>query len=134
MHATVTWLEGMRFRAETESGHQLDIDSDGIAGPSPMEFILNGLGGCASIDVVMILQKGRQQVTACRCELRNERAESSPRVFTKIHAHFIVSGQDIALKQAERAVALSFEKYCSVAMMLNKTVEITQSVEVLEQQ
>ena len=134
MSAMVSWLGELHFRAVTESGHEFDIDSDGNSGPSPMEYIINGLGGCASIDVVMILQKGRQQVTACRCELRNERAESSPRVFTKIHAHFIVSGRDIALKQAERAVALSFEKYCSVAMMLNKTVEITHSVEVLEQQ
>ena len=134
MSAMVSWLGEMRFRAVTESGHEIDIDSDGGTGPTPMECIINGLGGCASIDVIMILQKGRQQVTACRCELQNERAESSPRVFTKIHANFIVSGRDIALKQAERAVALSFDKYCSVAMMLNKVVDITHSVEVVEDQ
>ena len=132
MRATVSWLGGVRFRAQPESGHEFKLDGGGDIAPSPMEYVINALGGCASIDVVMILEKGRHKVTACRCELHGERADSSPRVFTHIHAHFIVTGQKIPLPQAVRSVELSFGKYCSVTMMLNKGVQITHSVEVLE--
>jgi putative redox protein len=130
MKATVTWEDGMRHRAQTASGHEILIDGDGQAGPSSMELVISAMGGCSSIDVVMILQKGRQSVTACRCELSSERAESSPRVFTSIHAHFVVAGENLNEKHVKRAVELSLDKYCSVALMLNKAVEITHSFEI----
>ena len=127
MKAKVKWVENMTFIGRSESGHNLVFDAadEDKAAPSPMETVLMSAGCCSSVDVVSILQKARQQVTGCEVELSSERAESAPRVFTKIHLHFVVTGHDIAEKQVERAVRLSADKYCSVALMLAKGVEIT---------
>lgn len=122
----------MQLMGTSETGHGIlmDGDRDGIA-PSPMEVVLMGMGACSSIDVVDILQTGRQQVTDCEVKLSSERAEEAPRVFTKINAHFIVSGNDLNEKKVKRAVELSMEKYCSVAKMLEQAAEITSSYEVV---
>lgn len=132
MKANVKWIQKMQLMGTSETGHGIlmDGDRDGIA-PSPMEVVLMGMGACSSIDVVDILQTGRQQVTDCEVKLSSERAEEAPRVFTKINAHFIVSGNDLNEKKVKRAVELSMEKYCSVAKMLEQAAEITSSYEVV---
>ena len=108
-------------------------DGGDSRGPSPMELVLCGLGGCTSYDVVNILRKGRQDVVDCQAKLEAERADTVPAVFTRIHVHFIVSGHDLKPSLVERAVKLSAEKYCSASMMLEKGgVEITHSFEVVE--
>ena len=108
-------------------------DSDDAKGPSPMEMILLGLGGCTSYDVVNILKKSRQNVIDCKTELTAERADSVPAVFTKIHIHFIVTGESLKETQVQRAVTLSAEKYCSASLMLEKGgVEISHSHEIIE--
>ncbi|MFZ5466646.1 MAG: OsmC family protein [Pseudomonadota bacterium] len=138
MKARVQWVDGMAFMGETGSGHALvmdgapDIGGRNI-GPRPTELVLVGLGGCTSIDVVMILQKQRQPVRDCIVEVTAERAESIPKVFTKIHAHFVVKGAGLDPKAVERAVNLSADKYCSVSHMLNKTAEITHDFEIVEE-
>ncbi|MCR6554336.1 OsmC family protein, partial [Aeromonas sp. CPF2-S1] len=99
---------------------------------SPMEMILLAVGGCSSIDVVSILEKARQSVTACHVELEGTRADTVPRVFEQIHLKFVVTGKGLAEKQVARAVDLSMEKYCSVSLMLEKAVEITHSYQILE--
>ncbi|MEO1752070.1 OsmC family protein [Thiofaba sp. EF100] len=138
MKARVQWVDGMAFMGETGSGHALvmdgapDIGGRNI-GPRPTELVLVGLGGCTSIDVVMILQKQRQPVRDCIVEVTAERAESIPKVFTKIHVHFIVKGAGLDPKAVERAVNLSADKYCSVSHMLNKTAEITHDFEIVEE-
>ncbi|MEW6693233.1 MAG: OsmC family protein [Pseudomonadota bacterium] len=138
MKARVQWVDGMAFMGETGSGHALvmdgapDIGGRNI-GPRPTELVLLGLGGCTSIDVVMILQKQRQPVRDCIVEVTAERAESIPKVFTKIHVHFIVKGAGLDPKAVERAVNLSADKYCSVSHMLNKTAEITHDFEIVEE-
>ena len=131
MKATVTWLEGMCFEGLSESGHKIILDgtNPGI-GPSPMEVVLLGAGGCSAIDVVSILEKGRQQVTGCVVELNADRAEQAPRVFTNLNMHFIVTGQDLSEKQVARAVSLSMEKYCSVMKMLDKALDASSSFEI----
>ncbi|MGC8731549.1 MAG: OsmC family protein [Halothiobacillaceae bacterium] len=136
MKARVQWVDGMAFMGETESGHALvmdgapDIGGRNI-GPRPTELVLLGLGGCTSIDVVMILQKQRQPVRDCIVEVSAERADTHPKVFTKIHVHFIVKGAGLDPKAVERAVNLSADKYCSVSHMLNKTAEITHDFEIV---
>ena len=133
MKAKVSWVEGMKFVGESESGHQVILDGANPGeGASPMEMILLAVGGCSSIDVVSILEKARQSVTACHVELAGERADSVPRVFEKIHLHFVVTGKGLAEKQVARAVDLSMEKYCSVSLMLEKAVEITHSYQIVE--
>jgi len=133
MKAKVSWVEGMKFVGESESGHQVTLDGANPGeGASPMEMILLAVGGCSSIDVVSILEKARQSVTACHVELEGERAESVPRVFEKIHLNFVVTGKGLAEKQVARAVDLSMEKYCSVSLMLEKAVEITHSYQIVE--
>lgn len=138
MKARVQWVDGMAFMGETGSGHALvmdgapDIGGRNI-GPRPTELVLVGLGGCTAIDVVMILQKKRQPVRDCIVEVTAERSESIPKVFTKIHVHFIVKGTGLDPQAVERAVNLSAEKYCSVSHMLNKTAEITHDFEVVEE-
>ena len=129
MQATVTWQQDMVFTGKTESGHLVTMDGDNSA-PTPMESVLLSVGACSSIDVVEIMKKARQKISGCRCELKAERAENPPRVFTAIHAKYIVSGEDISEKHLARAVQLSAEKYCSVALMLNKSVDITTSFEI----
>jgi putative redox protein len=126
----------MSFVGETGSGHGVVIDSAPEAGgrnigPRPMEMVLLGLGSCSSIDVMLMLQKSRQQVTDCVVEIEAERAEDIPRVFTKIHLHFVVTGRALSEKHVERAVSLSAEKYCSVSRMLEKTAELTYDYELV---
>lgn len=130
--ASVTWQEKKAFLGVSPSGHNVQIDADKENGASPMELILLGLGGCASYDVVSILQKSRQEITDVRCELTANRAETVPAVYTDIHMHFIVTGQDIKDKQVEKAVNLSAEKYCSASRMLVQGgVNITHDFEVV---
>ncbi|MDU0355362.1 OsmC family protein [Paraglaciecola aquimarina] len=129
MQAKVTWQQDMKFSCETNTGHTLEMDGNGEA-PSPMEAVLLAVGACSSIDVVEILKKARQDMTDCVCELTSERAETAPRVFTKIHAHYQIKGNNISEKHLTRAVQLSAEKYCSVMLMLSGKVEITTSYEI----
>lgn len=125
------------FVGETGSGHAVVIDGPPDhggrnIGMRPMELLLLGVGACSSFDVVQILQKGRNDVTACVAEVTAERVDAIPSVFSKIHLHFIVSGHDLKPAAVERAVKLSAEKYCSASIMLSKAVEITHDFEVIE--
>ena len=130
--ASVTWQENKAFMGVSPSGHNVQIDADKGKGASPMELILLGLGGCASYDVVEILQKSRQAVTDVRCELTAQRAETVPAVYTDIHMHFVVTGQDVKEKQVEKAIQLSAEKYCSASRMLVQGgVNVTHDFEVI---
>ena len=147
MECTVTWTgaagtrSGMGFVAETGSGHVLTMDGapdearpenggQNMA-PRPMETVLAGTGGCTAYDVVLILKRGRHDVRGCSVKLTAERAPSDPKVFTKIHMHFTVTG-NVPGPAVERAVAMSHEKYCSASIMLAKTAEITTSFELVE--
>ncbi len=135
MKATVSWLknEDINFAAVTESGNQVVMDSTQQLGAKPMELILVGLGGCASYDVVSILQKGRQAISDVTCQLTAQRADAIPAVFTDIHLHFVVTGKDIKESQVKKAVELSAEKYCSASRMLeNGGVNITHDYEIIE--
>jgi len=137
MRARVKWLEGVAFVGESESGHAVVMDGAPDAGGHnlgfrPMEMLLLGLGGCASFDVVLILQRGRHAVTDCVVELEAERAPEPPRVFTRIHARFIVTGKGIPESAVRRAVQLSAEKYCSATLMLGKTAAMSHDFEVVE--
>ena len=137
MKARIKWVDGISFRGETESGHSVSIDgAPNIGGknlgPRPMELILLGLGGCSSIDVILILQKSRQEVTDCVVEIDSTRASEDPKVFTDIHLHFIVTGKSLNAQQVERAINLSAEKYCSASIMLRSTVNITHDFEIIE--
>lgn len=131
MQARVKWVDGMAFMAEADSGHALIMDGapeigGRNAGPRPMEMVLMGLGGCTAIDVMVILQKQREPVEDCWIELSAERADvKAPKVFTKIHVHYVIVGSDLSEKKVARAVDLSAEKYCSVSTMLKPSVEIT---------
>jgi putative redox protein len=134
MKARVKWLDHMSFVGESDSGHSVVMDGAPAAGGRnlgvrPMEMLLLGLGGCSSFDVVMILQKARQNITNCEVEITAERAETEPKVFTNIHLHFIVEGHNVSEARVERAVALSAEKYCSAAKMLEKVATITHDFE-----
>ncbi|MDN3485033.1 OsmC family protein [Pseudoalteromonas sp. APC 3224] len=135
MQANVKWVEGNTYIGRSNSNHNVvfDAGSDGAA-PSPMEMVLMSIGGCSSVDVVSILKKTKQDFSSVDVQLTAERAETAPRVFTKINLHFVVTGKNVSEKHLERAVSLSAEKYCSVALMLDKTVEITHSHEVVEDQ
>ncbi|MDC0602408.1 OsmC family protein [Aliiglaciecola sp.] len=124
MQATVTWRQDLIFEGTTEEGKSLTLDGNGN-GLSPMESVLISVGACSSVDVVEIMKKARQPLVDCRCELSATRAEDAPRVFTDIHATYIVKGDNISEKHLARAVALSCEKYCSVMLMLNAKVNIT---------
>lgn len=130
MKARVSWDKDLTFTGTTDSGYKTVMDGNGNA-ISPMESVLVAVGACSSIDVVDILKKGRNKVISCDCELDAERAEEPPRVFTKIHAHYTVKGQDISEKALARAVQLSAEKYCSVMLMLTGNVEVTTSYTLL---
>ena len=137
MKARIKWLDGISFKGETESGHSVTIDGapdigGKNLGPRPMELMLLGLGGCSSIDVILILQKSRQQVTDCVVEIDSTRASEDPKVFTDIHLHFIVTGKNLNHQQVERAIHLSAEKYCSASIMLRSTVNITHDFEIIE--
>lgn len=133
MQARVKWVEGLTFLGESASGHQVLMDGNsGDKAPSPMEMVLMAAGSCSAIDVVSILQKGRYSVTDCEVKLTSERREEPPRMFTRINLHFIVTGPDLKDSAVARAVDLSAEKYCSVALMLGKAAEVTHSYEVIE--
>lgn len=139
MECTLQWQaqSGMVFVAETGSGHLITMDGAPEGGgrnlaARPMETVLAGTGGCTAYDVVLILQRGRHQVTACQVKVTSERAPTDPKVFTRIHMHFIITGKDIPAVAVERAVALSHEKYCSASIMLGKTADITTSFEQIQ--
>jgi putative redox protein len=137
MECTVRWHDGMSFVAETGSGHLVCMDGAPEAGgrnlaPRPMELLLAGTGGCTAFDVVLILKRGRHEVTGCELKLQADRAETDPKVFTRINMHFVVSGRSLKPDAVARAVNLSAEKYCSASIMLGKTAEITHSFEVIE--
>jgi len=147
MECTVSWTgatgarSGMGFVAETGSGHVLVMDGapdpakpaqggQNLA-PRPMETVLAGTGGCTAYDVVLILQRGRHDVRGCSVKLTSERADTDPKVFTRIHMHFTVKGDKLPPAAVERAIAMSHEKYCSATIMLGKTAAITTSFEIL---
>ncbi|MGJ7519929.1 OsmC family protein [Variovorax sp. LT1P1] len=148
MECTVSWTgnagtdSSMGFVAETGSGHVLVMDGAPDAGkpqnggrnlaPRPMETVLAGTGGCTAYDVVLILKRGRHQVERCSVKLTSERAETDPKVFTKIHMHFTVAGKGIPPAAVERAIALSHETYCSASIMLGKMADITTSFDLIE--
>lgn len=134
MKASVKWVDDMTFIGRSESGHNVVFDAgDSDTGaPSPMEMVLMSAGCCSSVDVVSILKKSRQKVLNCEVTVTGERAETVPKVFTKINLHFDVTGTDVAEKQVARAVSLSADKYCSVALMLASSVEVTHSFAVIE--
>jgi len=151
MECTVSWTgtnaatgsrSGMTFLAETGSGHTLVMDGaldadkpeNGGANlaPRPMETVLAGTGGCTAYDVVLILKRGRHDVRGCSVKLSSDRAQVDPKVFTKIHMHFVVTGRGLSAGAVERAIAMSHDKYCSATIMLGKTAEISTSFELLE--
>ena len=138
MKVRVKWVEQASFLGETESSHAVLMDGPPTAGgrnlgPRPMEMLLLGTGGCTSFDVVSILKKSRQAVSDCYVELDAERAETDPKVFTKIHMHFVVTGKDIKPEAVEKAIKLSAEKYCSASIMLGATAAITHDFEVIQE-
>jgi putative redox protein len=137
MKARVKWVEGRTFVGEAESGHRLAFgtahgDDGKKPGPSPMEMVLIGAGGCTAWDVVNILEKGREPVEDVAVALDADRAESEPRVFTRIRVHFTVSGRGLNPRKVERAVQLSMEKYCSATAMLAKTADISHDFEIVD--
>ena len=148
MECTVSWTgalgtrSGMGFVAETGSGHTLVMDGASDAekpdnggqnlAPRPLETVLAGTGGCTAYDVVLILRRGRHDVRGCSVKLTAERANEDPKVFTRIHMHFSVSGKALPAAAVERAIAMSHEKYCSASIMLGKTAEISTSFELME--
>ena len=137
MSTRVKWLDNMSFVGESASGHSVVMDGPPESGGRdlgirPMEMLLLGLGGCSSFDIVSMLKKGKQDLVDCEVEISAQRADSEPKVFTKIHMHFIISGNDLSEKRVIRAIELSAEKYCSASIMLGKTAEITHDYE-LEQ-
>ena len=136
MKARIKWIENVTFLGETESGHCLVMDGAAEAGgrnlgPRPMETVLVGTGACSAFDVIMILKKGREAVKDCVVELSAERADSDPKVFTKIHFHFIVTGTGLNPGKVERAIKLSADTYCSATAMLAKTANVTHDFEIV---
>ena len=137
MKTRIKWNGNVSFLAESGSGHQVLMDGAPEAGgqnlgPRPMEMLLMGLGGCTTFDVMLILKRGRQEINDCVVEIEAERAAVDPKVFTRIHLHFIITGKNLKQQQVERALNLSAEKYCSASIMLKTTVEITHDYELVE--
>jgi len=137
MKARIKWVEDRTFIRESGSGHKIVLGTafgpEGRSpGPSPMELVLIGLGGCSGYDVVNILAKGREAIEDVTVELEAERAQQDPRVFTHIHMHFVVKGRGLAADKVERAIALSAEKYCSASAMIAKSATITHDFEVVD--
>jgi putative redox protein len=135
MKARIKWIEGVTMLGESGSGHALVMDGPPEfggrnLGVRPMEMLLMGMGGCTEFDVMLILRKARQDVTDCVVELEAERAAQDPKVFRRIHAHFIISGRGLSEKQVARAIRLSAEKYCSASLMLGATAEISHDFEI----
>lgn len=138
MKAVVKWLDNMSFVGESESGHSVVMDGPPESGGRnlgvrPMEMVLLGMGGCTAFDVVLILKRQRQDITDCQVELSSERAEDVPKVFTKIHVHYVVTGNGLDEKKVARAVDMTAEKYCSVSIMLAQSVEVTHDYEIIDQ-
>lgn len=137
MKVRLKWVEEVSFLAQSESGHAVLMDGPPEGGgrnlgPRPMEMLLMGAAGCSTYDVIHILKKGRADVRDCVVEVEADRADTEPKVFTRIHLHFIVKGKSLKPEQVERAIKLSAEKYCSATIMLAKTAEVTHDFEVLE--
>ena len=137
MKARIKWVENVCFMGESETGHAVVLDGAPEAGGRnlgmrPMEMLLIGMGACTSFDVVTIFKKSRQDNSDCVAEISADRADEIPKVFTKIHVHFVVTGENLNAGQVERAVKLSAEKYCSASIMLSKSVEITHDFEIVE--
>jgi putative redox protein len=135
MKARVKWIEGVAMLGESGSGHGVVMDGPPEfggrnLGVRPMEMLLLGMGGCTQFDVLLILRRARQKVTDCVVELEAERAESDPKVFTRIHAHFIITGHELNERQVARAIQLSAEKYCSASIMLGATAAVTHDYEI----
>lgn len=138
MKARVKWVQDVMFVGESGSGHTVVMDGAPEAGGRnlglrPMELVLLGVGGCTSFDVVSILKKQRQNVADCVAEMQAERADTDPKIFTKIHIHFVVTGKGLKEEQVKRAIELSADKYCSASIMLKPKVEITHDYEIVEQ-
>ncbi len=137
MKVRLKWIENVTFVAETESNHAIVMDGAPEGGgrnlgPRPMETVLAGTGGCTAYDVVSILRKSRQDISDCVLEIAAERASTDPKVFTRIHFHFTITGRNVKREHVERAIHLSAEKYCSASIMLGKTAEITHDFEIVE--
>jgi len=137
LKARIQLVEGMTFVAESGSGHAVVVDAAPDVGgrnlgARPMELVLMGTGACSAIDVVHILRKARQEVRGCVVELTSERAAEDPKVFTRIHLHYVVTGKALVATQVERAIKLSKEKYCSATIMLANTAEIAWDYEIRE--
>ena len=139
MEVKVSWNgpSGMGFRAQTGSGHMVNMDvAPEIGGENlaarPMELVLAGTGGCTAVDVVLILKRGREDIRGCDVTLQADRAETDPKVFTRVNFHFVVTGKNLRHAAVERAIALSHEKYCSASIMIGKTAAITSSFEIVE--
>jgi len=140
MESTIRWMgndAGMSFVAESGSGHAVVMDGAPEAGGRnlgmrPMELILAGTGGCTAFDVVLILKKGRHAVTGCEVSLQAERADTDPKVFTRVHFHYRVKGRQLKRDAVARAIELSKDKYCSASIMLAETAEITHDFEIVE--
>lgn len=137
MKARIRWVEDRTFIGESGSGHRLVLGTSAspggpTPGPSPMELVLIGTGGCSAIDVVHILEKSREAVEDCTVELEAERAETEPKVFTRVHMHFVVKGRGLAPNKVERAITLSLEKYCSASAMVARTATITHDYEIVD--
>ena len=138
MKARAKWVEGMAFMGEAGSGHAVIMDGapeygGRNIGIRPMEMLLIGLAGCTGFDVVQILKKGREAVTGCEVEVEAERATEDPKVFTRIHIAYRVSGRGLSQAKAERAVTVSKEKYCSASIMLGATAEMSTSLVVVDE-
>jgi putative redox protein len=137
MEATIKWLDEVSFEGTSESGHSVVMDGPPDSGGKnlgmrPMEMLLLGMGGCTSYDVVTILKKSRQDIKNCKAEITAQRAEDIPKVFTKIHIHFIIEGHALDSTVVERAINLSATKYCSASIMLEKSVVISNDFEIVE--
>jgi putative redox protein len=137
MKARIKWVEGVTMLAESGSGHALVMDGPPEhggrnLGVRPMEMLLMGMGGCTQFDVLLILRRGRHDVVFCEVELEAERADTDPKVFTRIHAHFKVGGRGLSEKAVDRAIRMSAEKYCSASIMLGAMAEITHDFELVE--
>lgn len=137
MECVVKWLDGVSFVAETGSGHIVTMDGAPEAGgrnlaPRPMELVLAGTGGCTAFDVMLILKRSRQDVTDCQVTLKAERADTDPKVFTRIGFHFRICGRGLKADVVERAIHLSAEKYCSASIMLGKTAQMEHTWEIVE--
>ncbi len=137
MNTTVKWIDGMMMVGESASGHTIVMDGPEELGGKdlgvrPMELLLLGMGGCTTVDVVSTLKKMRENVQDCRVEISAERADEHPKVFTAIHLHFIVEGDNLNDKKITKAVSLSADKYCSASIMLAKTATVTHDFEVIQ--